>query len=121
MSVVNDGMKIGTIFAASLSVPDPLQISGCVAGTGWQADDVTVLVNAAHGTWPKDGFCRVKLPLSLPTPATTYQFTTRLNTVQATPNGITHPGVMYNVQDLDNYDFVYFRYTKINLSAFNER
>ena len=54
-------------------------------------------VNANHGSWPTDGFCRV---------------ISKVEITDSESHGLTdfgHPGVMYNVVDENNFDVVYFR------------
>ena len=39
-----------------------------------------------------------------------YQFTAELYNVRSNKGANTgHPGVMFNMQDMNNFDFVYFR------------
>lgn len=66
-------------------------------------------VNADHGTWPDDGFCRV-LPGKELNARDPYTMTVELMNVIG-KDGVDsgHPGVIYNVVDENNFDFVYFR------------
>ena len=66
-------------------------------------------VNADHGSWPADGFCRVipKVEISDGEP---YTMTAEImNVVGRDGVNFGHPGVMYNVIDENNFDVVYFR------------
>jgi len=66
-------------------------------------------VNADHGSWPADGFCRVisKVEIKDGEP---YTITAEImNVVGVGGVNTGHPGVMYNVMDENNFDVVYFR------------
>ncbi len=66
-------------------------------------------VNADHGTWPADGFCRV-LPEMEINAGDSYTMTVELmNVIGWSGVDSGHPGVMYNVIDENNFDLVYFR------------
>ena len=67
-------------------------------------------VNADHGSWPGDGFCRVisKVEINDGEP---YTMTVKIMNVVGYGGVVDsgHPGVMYNVIDENNFDAVYFR------------
>ncbi|XP_078380251.1 putative skeletal organic matrix protein 7 [Oculina patagonica] len=66
-------------------------------------------VNADHGTWPADGFCRV-LPEMEINAGDSYTMTVELmNVIGSGGVHSGHPGVVYNVIDENNFDSVYFR------------
>ena len=72
------------------------------------------LVDANHGSWPKDGFCRVLVPM-----ANNIHGAYKLTVELYNQNGWTgvnsgHPGIIYNVIDMNNFDFVYFRWVLIS-------
>ncbi|XP_048590626.1 uncharacterized protein LOC116613216 [Nematostella vectensis] len=65
-------------------------------------------LDAAHGTWPASGFCRVLMPKSLHTKE--YSVSVDLyNVVGWKGVNSGHLGLMYNAKDIDNFEFVYFR------------
>ena len=66
-------------------------------------------VNANHGSWPADGFCRV-IPSQVVDAANSYSLTVQLMNVIG-HGGVNsgHPGVMYNFIDENNFDVLYFR------------
>jgi len=66
-------------------------------------------VNANHGSWPADGFCRV-IPKVEINDGEPYTMTVEIKNVFGA-GGVNygHPGVMYNVIDENNFDVVYFR------------
>ena len=66
-------------------------------------------VNADHGSWSVDGFCRVISKVEI-TDSESYTLTVEIMNVEGR-DGVNfgHPGVMYNVVDENNFDFVYFR------------
>ena len=69
-------------------------------------------VDAAHGIWPKDGFCQVAYLRDSST--SSYQLSVDMYNFmgwQGANSG--HPGVFLNAEDQDNYDFVYFRFVAI--------
>ena len=63
------------------------------------------MVDATGGTWPADGMCSVLDPHTGANDAA-YTITADIYNVNT---NLGHPGVMYNAQDNDNFDFVYFR------------
>lgn len=67
-------------------------------------------VNAYHGSWPADGFCRV-IPSQQGNVVNPYSLTVHLMNVIGQGGGVDsgHPGVMYNVIDENNFDVLYFR------------
>lgn len=72
-------------------------------------------VNADHGSWPADGFCRVISKVEI-TDSESYTLTVEIkNVVGAEGMNSGHPGVMYNVVDENNFDVVYFRPHKQNM------
>ena len=65
------------------------------------------ILNANHGTWPKNGFCRYLAVHK----AMSYQLTVQLyNKIGWRGVHSGHLGIAYNAIDENNYDFVYFRY-----------
>ena len=62
------------------------------------------------GTFPASGFCRVQHHSTLSGSVSSYEIQAYLYNVRS-KDGATHGhlGVMYNVQDINNFDFVYFR------------
>ena len=67
-------------------------------------------VNADHGSWPNDGFCRVisKVEINDGEP---YTMTVEIMNEVGYGGDVNqgHPGVIYNVIDENNFDVVYFR------------
>ena len=73
-------------------------------------DTISYEVNADHGSWPDDGFCRIILKVAI-TDGEPYTMTVEIMNVVG-GNGLIdsgHPGVAYNVIDENNFDVVYFR------------
>ncbi|KAL9964973.1 hypothetical protein ACROYT_G028691 [Oculina patagonica] len=66
-------------------------------------------INADHSSWSEDGFCRV-IPEKQINAGDSYTMEVELMNV-ITSYGVHHgfPGVMYNVIDENNFNFVYFR------------
>lgn len=66
-------------------------------------------LNGDHGSWPGDGFCRA-LRMDEINTGDPYTLTVDLFNVDGLL-GVNsgHPGVMYNVIDENNFDFVFFR------------
>ena len=71
-----------------------------------------VKLDADHGKWPNDGFCQAAY-LRDGGQTTDYQLSVDLFNVKGW-SGVNsgHLGVFFNVQDQDNYEFVYFRFEK---------
>ena len=72
-----------------------------------------VKLDADHGRWPQDGFCQATYSNNCGY-ALDYQLSVDLFNFMGW-NGVNsgHLGVIFNAEDQDNYDFVYFRYEKI--------
>ena len=66
-------------------------------------------INADHGAWPGDGFCRVILEKDTKTGGPYTVEVELLNVVRPSIVYYGHPGVMYNIVDENNFDFIYFR------------
>ncbi|KAL9974432.1 hypothetical protein ACROYT_G011462 [Oculina patagonica] len=68
-----------------------------------------VKLDADHGKWPQDGFCQATY-LKDGGQSTDYQLSVDLFNFMGW-KGVDsgHPGVLFNAEDQDNYDFVYFR------------
>ncbi|CAH3178162.1 unnamed protein product, partial [Porites evermanni] len=65
-------------------------------------------VDAAHGIWPKDGFCQVAYLRDSST--SSYQLSVDMYNFMGWRGANSgHLGVFLNAEDQDNYDFVYFR------------
>ena len=85
------------------------KVKGCSVGTGWM-NGASLVLHADAGSWPAAGFCRVQHHDTLSGTVTKYQLSVRLYNIRSkTGANAGHPGVMYNVKDIDNFDFVYFR------------
>ena len=69
-------------------------------------------VDAAHGSWPRDGFCQVAYLRDSST--SSYQLSVDMY-IFIGWRGVNsgHPGVLFNAKDEDNYDFVYFRFVTV--------
>ena len=69
-------------------------------------------VDAAHGRWLLDGFCRIAYLRDDST--SSYQLSVDMYNFMGR-GGVNygHPGVFLNAEDQDNYDFVYFRFVAI--------
>ena len=68
-----------------------------------------VKMDADHGSWPKDAFCQVAFLKD--GGATSYQLSADIyNFIGRDGVNFGHPGVFFNAEDQDNYDFVYFRF-----------
>ena len=71
-----------------------------------------VKLDADHGRWPQDAFCQVAY-LKDVGQSTNYQLSVDLfNFIGRDGPNLGHPGVLFNAEDQDNYDFVYFRFEK---------
>ena len=81
---------------------------GCVDVNPDEEGTVHV-VNADHGVWPASGFCRVIFEQDIKAVGPYVLDIELLNTVRPGIVYWGHPGVIYNVVDEDNFDFVYFR------------
>lgn len=81
---------------------------GCVDVNPNEEGTVHV-VNADHGVWPDSGFCRVIFEQDIKAVGPYVLDIELLNTVRPGIVYWGHPGVIYNVVDEDNFDFVYFR------------
>ena len=69
-------------------------------------------VDAAHGIWPKDGFCQVAYLRDGST--SSYQLSVDMYNFMGWRGANSgHLGVFLNAEDQDNYDFVYFRFAAI--------
>jgi len=85
-------------------------VVACVAVTKiFDVDTYFYEVNADHGSWPADGFCRVISQVEI-NDGEPYTMTVEITNVVGV-DGVNsgHPGVMYNVIDENNFDVVYFR------------
>ena len=89
-------------------VAEPPTVVACVTVTKMVGTEVYEM-NADHGSWPADGFCRA-LPIVEINDGEPYTMTVEIMNVFAS-GGVNygHPGVMYNVVDENNFDVVYFR------------
>ena len=66
------------------------------------------VLDANHGTWPSSGFCQVIFRKVIQTKM--YAVEAQLLNYQGWKGANSgHLGLVYNVQDSKNYDFVYFR------------
>ena len=66
--------------------------------------------DADHGKWPQDGFCQMAY-LKDAGQSTDYQLSVDLfNVMEWDGVNSGHPGVFFNAEDENNYDFVYFRF-----------
>ena len=69
-------------------------------------------MDAAHGIWPKDGFCQVAYLRDGST--SSYQLSVDMYNFMGWRGANSgHLGVFLNAEDQDNYDFVYFRFAAI--------
>ena len=69
-------------------------------------------LDAAHGIWPKDGFCQVAYLRDSNT--SSYQLSVDMYNFMGWRGANSgHLGVFLNAEDQDNYDFVYFRFVAI--------
>ena len=86
--------------------PQLFVTQGCVATSDWS--DYT-MIDANHGTWPQDGFCRAIFVKE--GGVEDYQVTVELFNFIGW-NGVSsgHLGVLFNAQDENNFDFIYFRF-----------
>ncbi len=72
-----------------------------------------IKLDADHGKWPQDGFCQATY--SKDCGNADYQLSVDLyNFIGRDGVNYGHPGVFFNAEDQDNYDFVYFRYENNN-------
>jgi len=95
---------------ACLSADESPTVAACVFVTKILDNDTYFYeVNADHGSWPADGFCRV-IPKVEINDGEPYTMTAEIMNVVG-EGGVDsgHPGVMYNVIDENNFDVVYFR------------
>ena len=66
------------------------------------------VLNANHGKWPENGFCRAFLPTIVK--SENYEVSAQLyNQIGWKGVNSGHLGLMYNFIDNNNFDFVYFR------------
>ena len=66
-------------------------------------------LDADHGKWPQDAFCQVAYMKD--GSASSYQLSVDIyNFIGRDGVNYGHPGVFFNAEDQDNYDFVYFRF-----------
>lgn len=73
-----------------------------------------VKLDADHGRWPQDGFCQATYLKDGGQRSTDYQLSVDLfNFIGRDGANFGHPGVFFNAEDQDNYDFVYFRFETI--------
>lgn len=66
-------------------------------------------VDASRSSWPADGFCRI---LHKERINAGHPYTMTLELFNVIGNGVVdlgHPGMIYNVIDENNFDFVFFR------------
>ena len=94
-----------------LSVAEPPTEVACVNVT--KINDIDTYyyeVNADHGSWPNDGFCRVITKAEI-NDGEPYTMTVEIMNVAGVGGEVDqgHPGVIYNVIDENNFDVVYFR------------
>lgn len=67
-----------------------------------------VKVDAGSGNWPQDAFCQVAIGSD--GRSASYEITADLyNFIGRNSVNVGHPGLFFNAEDEDNYDFVYFR------------
>ena len=113
---MNQVTNKSVVFALSLSfvflsVVEPPTVVACVSVTKiLDMDTYFYKVNADHGSWPADSFCRVISKVEI-SDSESYTLTVEIMNVVGS-HGLTdfgHPGVMYNVVDENNFDVVYFR------------
>ena len=70
-----------------------------------------VKMDAGIGSWPKDAFCQVAFVSD--GRIASYELKVDLyNFIGLNKVNLGHPGVFFNAEDEDNYDFVYFRFVK---------
>ena len=70
-----------------------------------------VKMDAGIGSWPKDAFCQVAFGSD--GRIASYELTVDLyNFIGLNKANTGHPGVFFNAEDEENYDFVYFRFEK---------
>ena len=70
-----------------------------------------VKLDADHGSWPQNAFCQVAFLND--DISTSYTLSVDLyNFIGRDGANVGHPGVFFNAEDQDNYDFVYFRFEK---------
>ena len=68
-----------------------------------------VKMDAGIGSWPKDAFCQVEFGSD--GRIASYELKVDLyNFIGRDKANLGHPGVFFNADDEDNYDFVYFRF-----------
>ena len=66
------------------------------------------VLDANHGKWPANGFCRAIFPTKVSGSRYTV-FVKLYNAYGWSGKNSGHLGLMYNVMDNRNFDFVYFR------------
>ena len=93
-----------------LSVAEPPTVVACVFVTKILDNNTYFYqVNADHGSWPADGFCRVISHVKI-NDGEPYAMTAEImNVIGVLGANYGHPGVMYNVIDENNFDVVFFR------------
>ena len=79
-----------------------------------------VKVDAGNGNWPQDAFCQVAIGSD--GRSASYEITADLyNFIGRNSVNVGHPGLFFNAEDEDNYDFVYFRFKKESLFSSHNR
>ena len=67
------------------------------------------IVDADHGSFSNDGFCRIVVPTSVP--GGSYKISVRFyNVIGPVGKDSGYFGLAYNVEDEFNFDLVYLRY-----------
>lgn len=70
------------------------------------------VLDANHGSWPASGFCQAISTKNIQT--NSYQVAVQLLNHQGWQGANSgHLGLIYNIKNTGNYDFVYFRYVSV--------
>ena len=83
----------------------PFTLESCLAS---RKSGNYYILDANHGKWPANGFCRALLPKTVNSQH--YEVSAELyNQIGWKGANSGHLGLMYNAIDKNNFDFVYFR------------
>ena len=84
-------------------------MSGCKSSTVDCSDEYCIIDASQPGKWPQNGFCIIE-DQSTKTTTDNYILSADIRNLNSR-GGVNygHVGLAYNVQDADNFDYVYFR------------
>ena len=87
--------------------PDIFEIHDC--NTKTRMSTAYYILDAKHGTWPNDTFCRAFLKKALPSENYIISAEMFITEMRSGDNYKEFFGLAFNIKDESNYDFVFVR------------